>query len=116
MDTALWIAQSFLALVFVIAGLWKLTGMAAFIEDLSPVTVRLVGVVECLGAIGVILPAATGILSWLSPMAAVGFCLDMLVAAILHIRDGDYSRVPVNAVLFALAAFVAYGRFVVVPL
>ncbi len=92
--------------------------MMAFVEteDLSPTVMRLVGVVEFLGAVGLILPAATGILPWLTPVAAIGLCLDMVVAAILHIQNAEYSTVPANTILFALAAFVAYGRFVAAPL
>jgi hypothetical protein len=37
----------------------------------------------------------------------------MVGAAMLHYRRGEYSNIIVNVVLFALAVFVAYGRFFV---
>lgn len=64
---------------------------------------------------GLILPAATGSLPWLTPLAAVGLALTMVGAAIAHLRRGEYSHIIVNVVLFGLAVFVAYGRFVVEP-
>ena len=111
MDAVLWISQGVLALVFFVVGLWKLTGMPAFTEDLSPLMVRLVGTAELLGAVGVVLPAITGILPWLTPVAAVAIVLEMIVAASLHLRNGEYSRITINLILIALAGFVAYGRF-----
>jgi hypothetical protein len=67
--------------------------------------------VELLAAIGLVLPAATGILPWLTPLAAAGLALVMLLAAITHLRRKEPRAVVVNAVLFALSAFVAWQRF-----
>ncbi len=63
-----------------------------------------------------ILPTLTGILPWLTPLAASGLALIMLLAAGFHLVRREYPNIVFNLVLFALAAFVAYGRFVVVPL
>jgi hypothetical protein len=68
-----------------------------------------------LGAIGLILPAVTGIWSWLTPVAASGLVLTMVGAMITHARRGEFSGMWVNLVLLLLALFVAFGRFVVVP-
>jgi hypothetical protein len=81
------------------------------VEDFSATTVRVIGVVELLGAIGLILPAATGIAPVLTPIAATGLALTMVLAAATHIRRKEPSGVAFNAVLFALAVFVAWGRF-----
>ena len=123
MNTALWIVQILLALAFGLAGFMKLTQpkekLAAnmkWVEDFSPNIVKAIGAVELLGALGLVLPALTGILPWLTPLAGVGLVLDMLGAAYTHFRRKENSVIPVNLVLLALAAFVAYGRFVAVPL
>ena len=71
---------------------------------------------EILGAIGLILPAVTGILPWLTPVAATGLALTMVGAMITHGRRGEYSGIGVNLVLSVLALFVVYGRFVIVPI
>jgi hypothetical protein len=58
-----------------------------------------------------ILPAATGIAPILTPIAATGLAVIMVLAAATHIRRKEPSGVAVNAVLFLLAAAVAWGRF-----
>ena len=123
MNVALWIVQGLLALIFLMSGTLKVTqpkekliSMLAYVEDLSAGQVKTIGVLEILAAIGLILPDVTGILPWLTPVAAVGLVLEMIGAITLHLRRGEYSMIVINIVLLALAAFVAYGRFVLEPL
>ena len=47
---------------------------------------------------------------------AVGLALTMIGAMIVHARRKEYASLIMPAVLFVMAVFVAYGRFVVVPL
>jgi uncharacterized membrane protein YphA (DoxX/SURF4 family) len=123
MDTALWILQVLLAVAFVGAGLMKLTQPKAKIaermawaNDFSDTQVKLIGLVELLGAVGLILPAITRILPILTPLAAVGLVLTMIGAALVHVRRGEMPMIVPNLVLLVLAAIVAYGRFVAFPL
>ena len=123
MNTALWIAQILLALMFLMAGIIKATQpkeklaeKTPYVEDLSDDTVRLIGVLEILGALGLVLPAVTEILPWLTPLAAVGLALTMIGAARTHIRRGENSNVVVNVVILAIAIFTVYGRFFAEPL
>ena len=118
MNMFLWIVQAILAAMFAHAGVMKATQpkekLAAnlpWVEDFSASTVRFIGAVEFLGAVGLILPAATGIAPILTPIAATGLALTMVLAAATHIRRKEPSGVAFNAVLFALAVFVAWGRF-----
>ena len=118
MGIALWVAQVLLAVAFLGAGATKLSQPKeklakniAWVEDFSQPAVRLIGAVEVLGPIGVVLPALTGILPWLTPLAALGLVLLMVGAALTHLRRKEYGNVAINAVLLVLAAFVAYGRF-----
>jgi len=67
--------------------------------------------VEILGAIGLILPAALGIATILTPLAAAGLALTMVGATLVHARRGEKSNIPVTLVLGALAAVVAVMRF-----
>jgi uncharacterized membrane protein YphA (DoxX/SURF4 family) len=122
MGIALWVAQGLLAAAFLAAGApklaqpkKKLAKNMAWVEDFSQPSVRLIGAVEVLGAIGVVLPALTGILSWLTPLAALGLAATMAGAVLTHLRRGERSAVVPPVVLLALAAFVAYGRFFVLP-
>lgn len=123
MDIVLWVVQGLLAAAFLMAGSNKLMRskeqlkpMMAWVEDFSPPTLQVIGTIEVLGAIGLILPAVTGILPVLTPLAAVGLVLTMLGAAATHLRRGEYPLIGINAVLLLLALFVAYGRFVLAPL
>jgi hypothetical protein len=69
-----------------------------------------------LGALALVLPAATGILPGLTPWAAALLALMMLAAAGFHLACRENPKTIVSLVLFALAAFVAYGRWFLVPL
>jgi len=77
---------------------------------------RFIGVSEILGGLGLILPAVTGIVPQLTAWAALGLSVIMLLAALFHLSRREYPSIVINLVLLALAAFVAYGRFVLAPL
>jgi hypothetical protein len=118
-NVALWIVQALLALAFLFAGGSKLAqprealaqrGMA-YVEDFTPTQVKLLGLAEVLGAVGLILPFATGVLPVLTPIAAVGLALQMAGAIAVHVRRKEPQPIGANAVLLALAVFVAVGRF-----
>jgi uncharacterized membrane protein YphA (DoxX/SURF4 family) len=127
MNIALWIVQGLLAVVFLMAGFMKVSKSKdelkesggermAWVEDLTDQNIRLIGILELLASIGLVLPQLTGILPWLTPLAAVGLVLTMIGAITLHVRRGDGPQaIGMNIVLLLLAAFVAYGRFVLVP-
>jgi hypothetical protein len=72
---------------------------------------RAIGLVEVLGALGLILPAALGVAPVLTPIAAVGLALAMVAAGMTHIRLGEIDRLAVPLVVLALAVFVAIERF-----
>ena len=118
MNVFLWIVQVLLAVAFGMAGVMKATQpkeklveKLPWVQDYSAGTVRFIGVVELLAAIGLILPAVTGIAPILTPIAAACLAFVMVLAAATHIRRKEPSGVVVNAALFALAVFVAWGRF-----
>ena len=69
-----------------------------------------------LGAVALVLPAATGILPGLTPWAAALLALMMLAAAGLHLTCRENPKTVVSLILFALAALVAYGRWMISPL
>jgi hypothetical protein len=80
------------------------------------VFLKVVGILELMGAAGLILPGLTKILPILTPIAAVGLVLTMVGAIVVHLPRKEYANVGGNVVLLLMAAFVAYGRFVVMPL
>jgi uncharacterized membrane protein YphA (DoxX/SURF4 family) len=118
MNVVIWIVQVVLGLGFIMAGSMKSTQPReklqknmTWVEDYSGPQVRLIGVIEVLGGLGVILPAWTGIAPILTPIAATGLAITMVLAGLVHVRRKESNRLPVNVVLFALAVFVAITRF-----
>ena len=80
-------------------------------EDFSDGTVKGIGGLEVLAALGLVLPALLNIATVLVPLAASGLFLLMAGAAITHSRRGEKTNVIVNATLGILAAGVALARF-----
>ncbi len=119
MNILLWVLQGMLAVVFMMTGSMKiikkkeeLAEQLGFVEDFSQQQVKGIGVLEILGSLGVILPWATGILPWLTPLAAIGLGLTMVGAFLTHLRRKELVPMGiVNIVLFSVAVFTAYGRF-----
>jgi len=118
MNTALWIAQGLLAAMYLMAGIIKTFQTAKAKEQMpwakerSDGFVRFVGTSELLGALGLILPLVTGILPWLTPLAAIGLIIIQLLAIFTeHLPKKEYNVIPINVVLLALAAFVVFGRW-----
>lgn len=119
MNLTLWITQGILAAMFTMAGMMKSTqskekliGSGLNWAERFPIsTVRIIGMSELLGAIGIVLPWALGILPILTPMAAIGIAAIMVSAISHHLKHKEMKAVMFNAILFLLAAFVAYGRF-----
>jgi len=118
----LWILQVLLGLAFIAAGynhgfnIEKARTQMQWMTAVPDNLLRLIGVSEILGGIGLILPAVTGILPHLTAWAAVGLSAIMILAVLFHLRRREYPAIAINLVLLALAGFVAYGRFVLVPL
>ena len=120
MNIGLWICQILLALVFGYSGLMKSTktekelvpmGQTG-VENLSPSLIRFIGIMELLGVVGIILPWLTRILPVLTPIAAIGFGIIMILASVIHFRRNEKTTVLLNLFLLFVCAFVAYGRFV----
>jgi uncharacterized membrane protein YphA (DoxX/SURF4 family) len=119
METALWIAQVLLAAIFLVTGTTKLTqprlkmaaGPMRWAADVTDRQFRTIGLLEVLGAIGLILPAALGIAPLLTSLAAVGLVLVMVGAIYTHVRYDESERLAVPIVVLALALFVVIEGF-----
>jgi hypothetical protein len=118
MNTILWTSQIFLAVAFLYSGINKSilseqqliakgqTGVVGF----SPAAIHWIGICEIAGAFGLILPWWTGILPWLTPVAAGCFAVVMILAAPIHYRLHEPKNVAVNMTLLAVSLFVVFGR------
>jgi putative oxidoreductase len=123
MHWGLWIAQGILGATFLLAGLGHLVQPIAALRAQNPWIggamgqfVRFIGAVEVLGAVGLILPAATRIKPSLTPLAALGLTTVMVLAGLTHVERGEVFMLPVNAALGGLAGFVAWGRWRKAPI
>ena len=112
---ALWIVNIVLALLMLGAGFAKATSSKqklaenprmAWTEDFSPVAIRLIGIAEVLGGLGLILPLATGIAPILTPIAAVGLAILMLGATVVHIRRKESVMPSLPLTVIAVASAV----------
>jgi hypothetical protein len=118
MNVALWIIQVLLALLFLSGGgvklvlpLDKLAGPIA----LPGLFLRFIGVCEVLGGLGLILPVLLRIRPGLTPLAAGGLVIIMIGAIVLPLTSGDVKSALFPMVVGILAAFVAYGRWRLIP-
>jgi len=119
MTYALWIVQILLAVLFAFAGGMKLVlplDKLAGPVNLPGALIRFIGVVEVLGALGLILPAALRIKPWLTPLAAAGLVSVMIGAVVITLIGGDPFAAGISLVVGLLAAFVAYGRWRIAPI
>jgi uncharacterized membrane protein YphA (DoxX/SURF4 family) len=120
MEIALWIAQILLAAMYGMAGSMKAfqpgkvreNPQMTWAKNRSNGFIRFVGVSELLGAFGLILPLVTGILPWLTVLAAVGLLLIQLLAIFTeHLPKKEYNVIPINVVLIAISVFIVFGRW-----
>ena len=117
MKILVWIIQVLVALAFLGAGLMKLfTPYAelladpntAWASDFSATQIKIISLLEVLGALGLIIPMFVAKLKVLVPVAAIGLALTMIGAIITHL--GRDESVTINIILFALTAYIAWSR------
>ncbi|MCK9905135.1 DoxX family protein [Parafrankia colletiae] len=118
MNVFLWIVQGLLAAAFAVASVLKSTRsreqlipQLPWVSDVSTPVMRLIGAAEFAGALGLILPGAFDIATVLTPLAATGLAVIMVLAMGLHARRKEPAAIAFNAVLLILAAVVMWGRF-----
>jgi DoxX-like family len=110
MNKLIWTLQAVTALAFAGAGGMKLATpteqlranpQMAWSKDYSDGSIKAIGAAEVLGAIGLIVPAATGIVPALTPAAGAGLAALMGGAAYTHVQRDEPPIPPV--ILGALA-------------
>jgi uncharacterized membrane protein len=116
-----WMFSAVLAVVFPIVGVVHAfrcelaRKKLPWVEDVPRVLVQAIGIVEILGAVGLILPAATGIYPWLTTVAAIALGILMLMAIQFHLRRRENTEATLSLMLLASLIFVAYVRWPLLP-
>lgn len=119
MNTLVWILQGLLAVLFLFSGVMKSTQSEQWlvahkqtgVAGLPKALIKFIGIIEVVGAFGLILPGWFNQLPILTPLAAIGFCIIMVLAARKHYQLREPQSVILNVVVFFLCAFVAYARW-----
>ena len=112
MNSVLWIAQVLLAVIFLVDGSLKILKPETMkAQGLGEVGLLLfIGVSEILGAGGLLLPQATRLFPWLTPLSALGIAAIMVLAARFRLRRHEIRAAGVTFILMSLSLFVACGR------
>lgn len=114
-NLVLWSVQGFLALLFLFAGIPKLLGRGlerwTGFAELPRAEVVFIGLTEILGASALVLPMATGLLAWLTPLAALGLAVIVLMATGFHLRGNEYLNAIETALWASISVVVAVGRW-----
>jgi uncharacterized membrane protein YphA (DoxX/SURF4 family) len=114
---ALWIAQAIVAMMFVMAGFMKatqplelLTESLPWASDLPLELIRVIGVCEILGGLGLLIPSIFRFKTFLTVWAAICLALVMGLAAGFHLVRGEFSAIGMNVFLMGIALWIAWGR------
>jgi uncharacterized membrane protein YphA (DoxX/SURF4 family) len=116
----LWTAQTLAALLFLFAGSMKFIMPADKMQQ-GPIVLPLafiyfIGICECLGALGLILPGVTRIRTLLTPLAAAGLTVIMIGATAISVLGMGALAGIFPAVVGVVTAWIAYGRTRIAPL
>ena len=119
-NRALWTAQILVALLFLFAGSAKFIMPAEKLQQ-GPIVFPLafmyfIGLCECLGALGLLLPGLTRIHTELTPLAAAGLTIIMIGATTVTVLGMGVAPAIFPAVVGLLTTWIAYGRTRVEPL
>ncbi|MDG4667269.1 DoxX family protein [Mycobacterium sp. 236(2023)] len=121
MNTTLWITAAIASTVYVVGGAsllllsrnsYRSLGPSQYwIDDFGDGHLKAIGTIKLIGAVGLILPAATGFATVLTPLAACGLALFMAGAATTRFRRSEWLSMAGDVVFLGVFAFLAWGRF-----
>jgi uncharacterized membrane protein YphA (DoxX/SURF4 family) len=114
-----WIGSVVLAVAFLFTGLGKLASSADQLHDsahgIPVLLLRVAGATEVLGAIGLLVPAATRIMPVLTPLAAAALAAQMAAATATNLVIRQVGSAAITLILAALALTLAWARTAVRP-
>jgi DoxX-like protein len=115
MIVAYWMVAGALGLLYLFSGVikivWSKDRLRPMMEwvDIMPLgLVRTIGVLEVLGALGLILPPLTGVVPGVALAAAIGLVVLQIGAIALHVSRRDVASLWLNGSLLALAGIATW--------
>ena len=116
----LWTAQSLTAALFLFAGSMKFIIPAEKMQQgpisFSMAFLHFIGVCDCLGALGLVLPGLLRIRTSLTPLAAGGLTVIMIGATTVSVLAMGATAAILPAVVGIVTTWIAYGRSRLAPL
>jgi uncharacterized membrane protein YphA (DoxX/SURF4 family) len=115
MNLLLWVLQVLLALYYMMGGIYqasnygKLSKAVAYMKVFPKPAWITLGLLQALLALALVVPS-------LSPIAAACLALQALLVSALHVKYGSFGSILWILLPGILAGFVAYGRYVLLPL
>ncbi len=119
MNSLIWTIQILMAVLFILHGLAMFNPPKAVKESVvnkmgySLPFLKIIGTLEVLGGLGLILPAWTQVMPFLTPLAALGLTIIMIGAAVSHARQGEGQQTVATSIVTLLVVFVAIGRWII---
>lgn len=113
-SAALWTLQALLAVLFLFAGSMKfIMPVAAMTQQvpLSGTFLHFIGIMELLGALGLVLPGIFNVRRELTPLAAAGLVIIMSGAVGITLVTGTAAQALMPGVVGIIAAGVAIARW-----
>jgi putative oxidoreductase len=89
----------------------QIARQATWMNDVPRWLSLFIGYAEIAGGLGLLVPAATRLAPWLTPVAALGLATIMILAIPFHVLKGEGSVTWMHALIAALAGLVAWGRW-----
>lgn len=121
-NVLLWLAQVIVAAMFffgfygkVLQPVEETAKMMPWVAE-QPGLATFTGIVDLLGALGLILPALLRIQPKLTTYAAYGGILLMVAGTAFHVMRGETAVIGFNFFLMALLGFIIWGRTKKVPI
>ena len=122
MNTVIWIIQGLLTAIFFLTGFMKvskskeaLSEHMGWVDSFGESQIKTIGILEIIGAIGLVIPMLLNILPILSVAAATGLAFTMLGAMMVHAKRKEHKEIGLNIVLFIASVMVIVGRAYLVP-
>lgn len=120
---ALWTAQTLIFAAFCLFGAMKLfmpveqlAAMWVWPGTVPTWLLRLMGLIDLAGGLGVLVPALTRIQPRLTVLAALGCVVLQICAIVFHAVRGEWAALPLNFILLPIVAFILWGRGGRVPI